>query len=88
MNRAIDLAIRKVSPGAEVWGLDDAARRLHKGLERLKPSSPRNFCDRCSHLKPALVGVVADANQFYEEVEPGIAVEALGDTLVKAASAG
>ena len=30
MNRAIDLAIRKASPGAEVWGLEDAARRLHK----------------------------------------------------------
>ena len=52
MNRAIDLVIRKVSPGAEVWGLDDAARRIHKGLERLKPSSSHNFCDRCSHLKP------------------------------------
>ena len=55
---------------------------------KLKPSSSHNFCDRCSHLKPALVGVITDANQFYEEVEPGIAVEALGDTLVKAASAG
>ena len=44
MNRAIDLVIRKVLPGAEVWGLDDAARRLHKGLARLKPSSPHNFC--------------------------------------------
>ena len=88
MNRAIDIVIKKVSPGAEVWGLDDAAQRLHKGLEKLKPSSSRNFCDRCSNVKPALVGVVADANQFYEEVVPHTAVEALGDILVKAASTG
>ena len=45
------------------------------------------MCTRCWE-KTSLVGVVADANQFYEEVESAAAVEALGNILANAASRG
>jgi hypothetical protein len=88
MNRGIDLVIKRISPGAEAWGLDDAALRLHKGLSKLVQSRKHKTCDKCFQQKPALVAVVADANQFFEEVEPVAALEALGNILAKAAFKG
>ena len=88
VHRAIDTLIKKVSPGAEVWGLDDAALRLQHGLSKLHVSPCSHTCLCCSNVKQPLTAVVADASQFYEEVEPLSAVAALGEILVRAASKG
>ena len=45
-------------------------------------------CLCCSNAKQPLTAVVADASQFYEEVEPLSAVAALGEILARAASKG
>ena len=88
VHRAIDTLIKRISPGAEVWGLDDAALRLRHGLDKLHASQAKHVCKNCGDVKQPLTAVVADASQFYEEVEPFSAVTALGNILVRAASKG
>ena len=88
VHRAIDVLIKNITPGAEVWGLDDAARKLHSGLQKLKPSFCTHVCSNCEQSKLPFTAIVADASQFYEEVEPHSAVEALGKILTTAVSKG
>ena len=88
MNRGIDIVIKKYFPRCWSLGIGSSRRKTKKRFVKVESSPKPGDVHQMLWKKTSLVGVVADANQFYEEVEPAAAVEALGNTLANAASRG
>ena len=88
IHRSAELLVKEMRPGAETWGLRDAAKRLKDGLAFLQVGENPNLCARCCCRKNALTVVVADAGQFYEEVSSEKACFALSNIVLEARLAG
>ena len=88
IHKGIDLLIKRFSPGAETWGLSDASSRLKSGLSKLRPGARLCACHRCNCHKAPLTVVIADAGQFYEEVSPAAACNAVTEIVLKASRSG
>lgn len=88
IHRCAELLVKEMRPGAETWGLRDAAKRLKDGLAFLQVGENPNLCARCCCRKNALTVVVADAGQFYEEVSSEKACFALSNIVLEARLAG
>ena len=88
IHRCAELLVKKIRPGAETWGLRDAAKRLKDGLGFLQAGENPYLCTRCCCRKDALNVVVADAGQFYDEVCSEKACFALSSIILEAWLAG
>ena len=88
IHRCAELLVKEMRPGAETWGLRDAAKRLKDGLAFLQVGENPNLCARCCCRKNALTVVVADAGQFYEEVSSEKACFAVSNIVLEARLAG
>ena len=86
--RAAEVLVRQMCPSAEVFGLDDASSKVRQGLKLLAMPAEPLRCARCGSKKDAFTAIVADAGQFYEEVQPAQACAALAEIITRAADSG
>ena len=81
LSRALDLILRRWGQGFEVVSLKKAAAGLREACEMLVVVGDGTICCSCGHAKPVLSGLVADAGQFFEAVEPAVAIQSVVDIL-------
>ena len=83
-HRALDTLVKSHGCTCDVFSLKEASSRLHEGLRQLAEASPvgdQCECTRCHRAKPRTVAIVADAGQFYENVDSCEAVACVGELL-------
>ena len=79
ISRACDVILRKWGQGFEVSSLKHATFRLLDDCRDLECVDFGLQCCKCGCIKPLLNGVVADAGQFFEVVQPPTAVDCMAN---------
>ena len=77
VGRALDLILRRWGHGFEVTSSKTAAHDLLPSCEELAVVA----CCSCGHAKSLMNGLVADAGQCFEVVEPAVAIQAVVDVM-------
>ena len=79
VSRACDVILRKWGHGFEVSSLKHATSGLLEDCRNLEYIDFGLQCCKCGCVKPLLTGVVADAGQFFEVVQPSTAVDCMAN---------
>ena len=79
VSRACDVILRKWGHGSEVSSLKHATSGLLEDCRNLEYIDFGLQCCKCGCVKPLLNGVVADAGQFFEVVQPSTAVDCMAN---------
>lgn len=74
IHRAWETILKQCGKTNDVWSLHDASKRLKEDLKNLSPN-PSGVCARCKCPMSGCAGIVADAGQFFETVNPATAIE-------------
>lgn len=87
VSRCFQICLMLLAWGCEVWKLPDLLPRLQSGVSALRIGHLGAYrCILRGRLKNPFEGLVADAGQFFEEVDPSAvmaAAEALADAVVE-----
>ncbi|CAE7788137.1 unnamed protein product [Symbiodinium necroappetens] len=81
VGRALDLVLRRWGHGFEVASLKKAAHGLLASCDKLAVVNEGVTCCYCGHAKPVMNGLVADAGQFFEVVQPAVAIQSVVDVM-------
>ena len=74
IHRAWETILKQCGKTNDVCCLHDASKRLKEDLKNLSPN-PSGVCARCKCPMSGCAGIVADAGQFFETVNPATAIE-------------
>ena len=80
VGRAVDFCVKNFTTGWECWSLSKAPDYLRSRLERIRRND-LDICLDCGDPICGLQGVVGDAGQFFEEVDPLRAISCLSTIL-------
>ncbi|CAK0802605.1 unnamed protein product [Prorocentrum cordatum] len=85
LHRGLEHVMRASGGGDEVWSLKDAASTMEVRMAAARVRDGQSICARCHVRKYRVVGLVADAGQFYETVTPQSALSAAHQVLLRCA---